>query len=234
METLMAAAASRCPVLSQASAASRETLMRHALLRHVERGTCIFSHGAAAESGYILMGGWIKITRTQPCGAISILTLHAPGETFGFADSIRRLPRSATAEAATDCTVLSVSARSICQTMRSDSSFGNAILSHSFQQNDSLLQQLEALKIFSGIQRLACFLLRHAKPGNGRHIVRLPFHKHLVAHYLGLKPESLSRSLAKLKEYGVRTVPDGIEISNPGALEALIGETPDIGHREIA
>ncbi|WP_372612781.1 Crp/Fnr family transcriptional regulator [Aquicoccus sp.] len=234
MQSLIAAAATRCPVLSKASSASREALMRHAVLRRLDRGSCVFTHGDAAESGYVLMEGWIKITRTQPCGAISILTLHAPGETFGFSDSIRRLSRKATAEAATACTVLSVSARSICQTMRNDPNFGDTILGHAFQQNDSLLEQLETLKIFSGVQRLACFLIRQAKPDQERHIVRLPFNKNLVAHYLGLKPESLSRSFARLKEHGVRTVPEGIEISDLDALNALVGDIAGLDLRMTA
>ncbi len=56
-------------------------------------------------------------------------------------------------------------------------------------------------------------------------MVRLPLHKNLVALYLGLQPESLSRALAKLREYGVRTVPDGIEISDPDALIAMVGNS---------
>lgn len=224
MQPNLAAAASRCPVMSRASETARKILISDAQVRSFRRGGSIFHHGAEAESGFVLMSGWVKIARTQPCGATTVLTLHAPGETFGFSDSIRSLPRGASAEAATNCTVLSVSCRSIRSAMRSDPDFGGLILSQSYRQNDDLVHQLEALKIFSSVQRLACFLLLHAKPRNGRFLVQLPFEKHLVAHYLGIQPESLSRNLAKLKKHGVRSVADGIEIADPEALKSLVGD----------
>jgi CRP/FNR family transcriptional activator FtrB len=42
----------------------------------------------------------------------------------------------------------------------------------------------------------------------GRATVRFPYDKRLVADELGMKPESLSRALAKLAKLGVESRPD--------------------------
>lgn len=216
-------AAERCPVMSRASPTTRETLARSAHLRTFKRGSSIFMHGDTAQNGYILVSGWIKVLRIQSDGEIALLNLHAPGEVFGFGDSLRRVQRRTDAEAATDCTVLSVPYSSLRSAMRTDASFNDVLLDHSFEQYDRVLHQLEGMKVLNGLQRLSCFLLRHARPHGDRLLVKLTFEKCLVAHYLGIKPESLSRNLAKLKKHGVQTTINGIEITDPNALRDLIG-----------
>jgi Mn-dependent DtxR family transcriptional regulator len=43
-----------------------------------------------------------------------------------------------------------------------------------------------------------------------------------MAAYLGIKPESLSRALAKLRDVGVVAAEGGLEITDPDALDELI------------
>lgn len=84
-------------------------------------------------------------------------------------------------------------------------------------------------------RRIICHVLLVPPDRNIReNVAGLPFHKHLVAHNLGPKPESLSRGFARLKDHGVRAVPGGIEIGAPGALNAPVGDAPDIRYRETA
>jgi hypothetical protein len=45
-------------------------------------------------------------------------------------------------------------------------------------------------------------------------VVRLPYDKTLVAARLGMKPESLSRALAKLKSFGVVTKGNKVELTD--------------------
>ncbi|MCV2449154.1 helix-turn-helix domain-containing protein, partial [Paracoccus sp. DMF] len=60
------------------------------------------------------------------------------------------------------------------------------------------------LKARSGAQRVAEFLLDLCPPDAESATVVLPYDKALIAGRLGMKPESLSRSFARLRKCGVR------------------------------
>ena len=66
-----------------------------------------------------------------------------------------------------------------------------------------LVQQVEHLKVQSGVQRVAEFLASLALANQDKSVVVLPYDKVLIAAQLGLTPESLSRAFARLKGVGV-------------------------------
>ena len=70
------------------------------------------------------------------------------------------------------------------------------------------------------MQRVAEFLLDLAA-GDGACTVALPYNKTLIAGRLGMKPESLSRAFAKLRELGVRVNQSSAAISSVSRLHDL-------------
>jgi hypothetical protein len=54
--------------------------------------------------------------------------------------------------------------------------------------------------------------------------VRLPFDKALIASQLGMQPETLSRSLARLRAMGIAAEGNRIQISDIATLHRLAGE----------
>ena len=77
-----------------------------------------------------------------------------------------------------------------------------------------IVQQIEQLTVRSSAQRLADFLLRLIPPETERANLQLPWDKALVAARLGMQPETLSRSLAKLRSLGVETKGAQVTIRN--------------------
>lgn len=74
-----------------------------------------------------------------------------------------------------------------------------------------LVRQITELKLKTTAQRLGGFLLslvEDAAAARGRVQVRFPYDKRIVADKLGMKPESLSRALARLATIGVKSQPD--------------------------
>lgn len=67
------------------------------------------------------------------------------------------------------------------------------------------MNQVEQLQTRSSAQRLAQFLVSLAPVEEGAAVVVLPYDKSLIAHRLGMKPESLSRAFARLRNQGVST-----------------------------
>jgi CRP-like cAMP-binding protein len=81
-----------------------------------------------------------------------------------------------------------------------------------------LVRQVEQLTVRSSTERLAEFLIRLAPRRSGSATIELPWDKALVATRLGMRPETLSRSLAKLRDLGVEARGARITIDQ---LEAL-------------
>jgi CRP/FNR family transcriptional regulator, dissimilatory nitrate respiration regulator len=89
-----------------------------------------------------------------------------------------------------------------------------------------LVRQVEQLTVRSSTERLADFLLRLAPTGGTSAIIELPWDKALVATRLGMRPETLSRSLAKLRDLGVEAQGARITIREVQALrQYLAGPT---------
>lgn len=88
------------------------------------------------------------------------------------------------------------------------------------------MEQVEQLKARSGVQRVAEFLLDLATVTKGSCSVVLPYNKALIAGRLGMKPESLSRAFARLRQHGVKIDAAMAYIDDLDALRELAAEDP--------
>ena len=66
-----------------------------------------------------------------------------------------------------------------------------------------LVEQIEQIKVLSAPQRIADFLIDQCAQREGACTVELPYEKSLIASRLGMKPESFSRALKRLRPLGV-------------------------------
>ncbi|AOZ69988.1 hypothetical protein LPB142_12190 [Rhodobacter xanthinilyticus] len=213
-----------CALLRAAGPQTRERLRRSARLRHYHRGETIFLHQSRAQACHLVLEGWVKLYRIAPNGCEALLGIHTRGETFGLADGLRGAARSFGADAASDCDLLILPAPEIRAAAATDPGLQEALLHESFAATDGLLDQITDLKSCSALQRVAAFLCAHACVTEDGLRVILPFEKHLIAAYLGIKPESLSRALSRLKPLGVTISRDIVLIRDPEALDALLRE----------
>ncbi len=71
----------------------------------------------------------------------------------------------------------------------------------------SLMTQIADLKMRSTAERLSMFLIELSGKDEGGDTITLPYDKRIIADKLGMSPETLSRTFAKLKKIGVNTQP---------------------------
>lgn len=90
----------------------------------------------------------------------------------------------------------------------------------------SLVNQVEQLQTRSSAQRLAQFLVSLAPVREGSAVVLLPYDKSLIAHRLGMKPESLSRAFARLRGQGVSTDGNRVIVDDMADLRGYGDEGP--------
>ncbi|PWE31247.1 hypothetical protein DDZ14_13770 [Maritimibacter sp. 55A14] len=217
----LSAAVDRCPVLSRIGLIGRSKLVPHARIVEYERGRTLYSHEMPADRCFVILTGWVKLYRVRHSGDEAVIRMQRQGETLGVDEGMRNGRYRHHASAVSPSKVLVFPAQIMRETLEADPEFGKALLHHLFDVNDQLYDQIEALKSRKAIERLANFLQTHARTRKGKTFVTLPYDKTTLAAYLGMQPESLSRALAQLSEYGVRVTRDRMEITDINALLAL-------------
>lgn len=205
-----------------------DTLLERAATNSYDRGTTIFLQGDAAASVYIVLDGWAKLFRVSPNGAEAVVGIFTKGRSFGEAAAFRGDVYPVGAEAVTDCRLLQIRAALILETMKSRPELCTAILASTFQHLHSLVGQIEQLKAQTGAQRVAEFLLELCPVDDGACTVTLPYDKILIAGRLGMKPESLSRAFARLRELGVMVKQNHAALADVAKLRNYVDEDPAV------
>lgn len=203
----------------------REMVLGMSSWREYDRGETLFLQGEVAQSIHIVIDGWVKLYRISPNGDEAIVHIFTKGESFGEAVALRGSAYPVTAEAVTACSVLRIPSAVLQEAIRKNPDTAVFMMASVFNHLHSLVSQLEQLKAHTGPQRVAEFLLQLCEQEEGECEVTLPYDKALIAGRLGMKPESLSRSFARLRTVGVRINRNHAEIADIGRLRAFTEET---------
>lgn len=201
-----------------------ETILSRSEVRSFARGTTIFLQGEPADCIYIVLGGWVKLFRISQNGAEAVVGVFTKGRSFGEAAAFQSDVYPVAAEAVTDCRVMPVRASLFLSMMKSRPELCMAMLASTFKHLHSLVAQVEQLKAQTGAQRVAEFLLELCPVAEGACAVTLPYDKVLIAGRLGMKPESLSRAFARLRELGVHVNQNHAAVSSVSGLRAYVEE----------
>ena len=185
------------------------------------RGEAVFHRGDTAHSIHIVVEGWVKLYRVAPNGTEAVVGVMTRGQSFGEPIALRGAAYPVSAEAVTDSRLIAVPAHAFLDLLETHPRAAIAILSSTFVHLQGLVEQIEQLKARSGAQRVAEFLLELCPEGVESATVTLPYDKVLIAGRLGMKPESLSRAFARLREHGVRINQASAAIASVSRLEAV-------------
>lgn len=218
--------ARRSLLLSSAPDHVTDTVLAEARVRAYDRGATIFLQGEPASAIYIVAEGWVKLYRVAANGAEAVVGVFTKGRSFGEAVAFRHDTYPVAAEAVTDCSLIRIEADSLLRQIRESPEIAISILSATFVHLNGLVAQVEALKAKTGAQRIAEFLLDLAPCNAGGCEVTLPYDKALIAGRLGMKPESLSRAFAKLRDHGVAVRQSLASIADVAALRSFVEKDP--------
>lgn len=187
-------------------------------------GARVVSHGDAASSLWLVYHGWIKLTRQTPDGRETVIGLCTEGDVFGEAALFANANYPYTAE------VIGASAELGAipsQTMRglvaNDMDFSAQVMALLNERTAQAQLKLEQMTTMSAAQRLGCFLLRLCKTqSRGAKTLQIPVEKHILAAYLGMKPETLSRTQQQLKPLGITVNGHQITINDIAELRNFV------------
>lgn len=178
------------------------------------RNAVLFMQNEPARRFYIVLEGRVKILRETADGRESVLRLFNPGESFAEASILQINGYPATAIACEEVRALGIPAERFKKQIARNPELAMAVIAELGRKLQHFVSHVEQLTARSATERLAGFLLKMCPNQEcATAVVRLPIEKAVIAATLGMQPETLSRSLSKLRSFGVRI--DGDEVSIP-------------------
>lgn len=181
---------------------------------NLQKGATIFRRGDPATMFFIVLEGWVKLSRVNEDG--SEVVVEIMGEKDCFAEAAMFLGRRYPVDAAsvTDVRLAAIDFNAMRNEIHSDPDVALSMLASLSKRLHGLVDQIDQIKARSAPERVAEFFLSFAKTNEGRVAFSLPFEKTLAAARLGMRPESFSRAVAKLRPFGVSVEHDRVEIEN--------------------
>lgn len=175
-----------------------------AVLKTVKRGAVLFSQGDGAHGFYLVVSGKIKIYRLSPQGQEYVMRIVGPSETIAEAAVFSGKSYPASAEAIEDSRLYYLSKSDFLSIIQESPQLALNMMTGLSLLLRQLAQQVEDLSLKEVSARLGRFFLEEAEkvsplPGNGLNIP-LTLKKSLLASRLGTIGETLSRTLAKMKQ----------------------------------
>ena len=189
--------------------------------RAYEKGTMLFHQGQPASAFYVILDGWVKIYRTTIDGLEVVLHVFRQGETFAEAAMFLGGIYPASAETVSPARLLRIDGDMFRARIHERPELAMAMLASASYQLKYLVEQIEQIRSRSAAQRIARFVAQMASGSSGTAVVELPFEKALLANRLGMKPESFSRALAKLRTLGVTVEKDCLHVADVEAIRAF-------------
>jgi CRP/FNR family nitrogen fixation transcriptional regulator len=184
------------------------------------RNKVIACEGDPTEYVFLVVSGVVRRCRTFRDGARSLIAFHLPGELFGWTyDAVHSL----SVEAAADTTILLIKRNALIASAAQNAAMANFVLANTAAE----LQDMQKHSLLLGRDakfRLLSFLTDLAtRTGQWSHI-DLPMTHRDIADYLGLKIETVSRTITELEHKGTvaRQSRRRLVLNDPASLAKML------------
>ncbi|MGM0562855.1 MAG: Crp/Fnr family transcriptional regulator [Pseudomonadota bacterium] len=212
------------PLLSGLDEADREELLKSSEVVDIERDTPLFEREQEATHLYWVVSGWVKVYRTTAEGEETVIHTVGPGESFAEPAALGLGFYPASAVGACEGRVVRIPTRAYRTLLLNKPEKALAVIGRFSQRLRQMVNEREQIQSNSTAQRLARFLLEHSGSGKAPgQSFALPYDKTLLAARLAMKPESLSRAFARLREEGVSSRGQWVTIEDRERLAAFVG-----------
>jgi len=219
------------PIFQGVDEQTLRLILRNCYPRQYNRGDIIFRQGELANEFYIVLEGWAKLYRVLPEGEEVVVAVFTAKETFAEAVMFVGGRYPASAEAVSPARIMRVDGMALRSAIMQQPKIAFDILAATSSHLKRLVDQIEQLQVRSATERVADFLLRYVSVTKGHASIVLPYEKSLIASKLGMKPESFSRALARLRNIGVEVRRDEVLIKDVQRLGVLAEFSSDDNKR---
>lgn len=219
---------SKLPILMRLPQDVLEQISQRGRLEQVSAGMDVCSENAPADAMIWVLSGRLKTfvqTGEKDETVIDILSKKAK---IGLAEVCEGTNYCVSAQAIEDASVFRLNKDDFDDLLDSNFEFQMAVFAHLSVVMRGAVKEINDLKLKNTSRRLGAYLLAMTPKEEGEADIDLAFGKRLLAARLAMKPESLSRALAKLKSAGVVSERNRIRIADIEQLKEYCGEEDDI------
>ncbi len=207
----------RVPLFSQCAEEDLALLMPGAMLLQFERGEHGFLAGDKAQRLDALVSGSAQIYRTLPDGSAKTLHLFSPVALLAEAPVFMGGAYPASCVFTEESLTLSFPRARLLEIVEKDPSFAWRLMGQMYRKLYEFTSVIASHAQKNAVARVASYLLGFVQWVNPEDAtapacVILPAPKKDIANYLGIRPESLSRTFSTLEKAGAIRV-DGQAIS---------------------
>ena len=192
-------------MFSKVPAEKLAALLKGTSPRAYPKGHMLFQQGDPADSFFVVLSGWVKLFRQTPQGDEAVVHIVSRGETFAEAAMFLGGRYPASAQIAEDAELIRIAAGTFRTWVQSEPDMAFGMLAALSARLHHMINETEQLQTRSATERVADFILKRCPVRSGSAVIALPYDKSLLAARLAMKPESLSRVLAKLRKLGVKS-----------------------------
>ena len=190
------------PLFSDMSEANFAELLNAAFLQRFPQHVTLINEGGLPDFLHIVVDGTVELFGAH-AGHETTLDIIEPVATFILAAVIRDEVYLKSARTLSPAQILMIPATAVRDVFSRDAAFARAVVNELAARYRDIVRLLKNEKLRTSAQRLANWILHNdARQGNPGHI-ELKFDKRVLASYLGMTPENLSRNLAVLAQHGV-------------------------------
>lgn len=186
---------------SQFSRDDLNKLLDCAVVTRFKKSQSVFLAEEKVHNFYVVLSGAVQLSVLDEEGCETTIQISEAGS---FLNDIFGEYFQTDARALCDSQIVVFQIKKIRDLLHKIPQFGFAVLQETAARNRSLLKQISQMRLNNSQQKVGQFLLGMAfeKGGNKNEMLELRYEKSMIASYLGIKSETLSRALQKLKNDG--------------------------------
>ncbi len=183
-------------------------------------GLELIRQGDPADFLHIVLDGSVELFG-QWADRECTMAVVQPVSTFILAACIRDAPYLMGARTLERTRIMLIPASDVRAMFRRDGEFALAVIDELAASYRSVVRSAKSMKLRNSRERVASYLLRQSSLAEGVASYTLPVEKRLLASYLGMTPENLSRTLRTLEGDGVKVIGARVIITDRARLTAL-------------
>ncbi len=214
------------PIFAGLSEQQRALLASNVGLQTFERGEIIFHQGSIGSALYIVVTGRVRIYTISESGQELAVTLFRNGDFFGELALLDHQPRSASAEAMTRTTALTLQKAAFLDTISICPPIAVTLLealAARLRQSNTYVENLASLSASQRVVRQLIGLAHHREGDTGPQI-SLRLTQDELASLSGTTRETVNRVLSNLRDQGILTVERSrVRVLNLDRLERALG-----------